>query len=182
MTKSDEQNDRLAEIGRLLDTYGADECRWPSDARRRLESARRQDPARTAGLVAEARALDALLATVPPPRSSPEAERRLADRIVAAALAERAAPQPRPSAEVIALQPVRSARGEHATAVSAVRPSRWRNMAALMAASLLAGIILGGTLKLDPLVEDVADAVGLRSVLGVATASLFDDTGDEDAL
>lgn len=179
MTKSNEQDERLAEIGRLLDAYGADESRWPVEARGRLEAGRRQQPSEVAGLVAEARAIDALLAAAPAPRSSREAERRLADRIVAAALAGEAAPRPRSTAQVIPLQPSGSARVQHAPARAPVRPNRWRNVAALMAASLLAGIILGGTLRLDPLLEDVADAVGLQSM---TTASLLDETGDEDAL
>ena len=185
MTKSNEQNERLAEIGCLLDAYGADESRWPAAVRGRLAAAVRDRPAHIEGLVAEARAVDALLATVPAPPRNPRAEQRLADRIVAAALAGEAVEpggERKRSAEVVPFEKARRARASGIAARLSERGNRWRNVAALMAASMLFGIVLGGSFRLDPLLEDMAETVGLRSVLGVATASLIDETGDEDAL
>lgn len=190
MTKSNEQNEQLAEIGRLLDAYGADESRWPAAQRGRLAAAGRDNPAETGRLVGEARAVDALLAAVPAPHRSLSAEQRLADRIVAAVLAagpamdaaQKAVVAAKPPGEVISLETARRSRAAGIAARLSARGNRWRNVAALMAASMLFGIILGGSLRLDPLLEDMAEAVGLPSGLGVATAALLDETGDEDAL
>ena len=177
MTMKHAQDEGLAEIGRLLDTYGAEAGRWPQLARERLRQTAKVLPAQVQALVAEARALERVLEAAP--RPSAAAQSRLADRIVAAAMDSAKGPAVQPAAQVIDLTRVRR---PNQAARQPARPDRMRNVAALMAACLLAGIFLGGNLRLDPLLQDVADAVGLHAEFITTTTALADDSGDEDTL
>ena len=51
-----------------------------------------------------------------------------------------------------------------------------------MAASLVAGIYLGGSVNLAPVLQDLADAAGIAIELEGFSMAMTDDAADEDAL
>lgn len=150
--------DRQA-LERLLEVCGADRTRWP--ARERLRFAgfiSEDDEARR--LLAEAAALDRLLDLAP--SAGKEMEHALKERIVAAALQ---------SADTRLAVVPRSTDG-HATKWTAWarRPSLAnvpvRNSlpaAALLAASLVVGVLLGSAGTFDSTVQEVAEATGFAT-------------------
>ncbi len=138
------------EFERLLETYGSDPDRWP--ALRRAEAlALAGESAPAARLLAEARALDGVLARVP--QADPARMQPLSDRILAAATA---GPAPIPEAQskgarVIQLPvrkrpaiapPASPPRTHTVPARPAREPGTWRAATAL-AASLMLGVMLG---------------------------------------
>jgi len=173
-------NHRAGEIEALralLEVHGSDRTRWPAPSRLRFAPLLAADP-EARGLLAEAEALDALLDEAP--RGTAAAEEVLAERIVAAALSEGRGAA---SASVRAFP--------HATARAVVLPGRRQGgvqrravtrAAALLAASLLIGIVTGGT--------GLLDAIGVYGSGGAASTewaslSLEDEAGgflDEDLL
>lgn len=189
MTSNDHDEAPLAELARLLDAWGGDPARWPPHVRQRMTMLAASGPEARA-LVAEARALDHLIeqARDAPAVLPAAAADRLTDRIFAAALAmpQVATPKPvlqaadaapltpsRPSAEVARLQPRR------VRAAVAPPGTRW-HAAGLLAASLVAGIVLGGNLNLAPALAEIAEAVGVSTGLDPVSAAWADDLGEED--
>lgn len=188
MTTYGDNGEMLAELHRLLDAWGGDSTRWPADARRRIEDLMRRVP-QAPTLLEEARALDRALdmQAQQPVSIAPG----LVDRIVMnAASVDRHQPQ--------------SAIGEQETAVGRVIPlrrnrteappsdrsrdadtmpsrARWQ-AAALMAASLIAGIYLGGSVNLAPALQDFAAALGVSTGLESSELALGDDVADGEAL
>jgi hypothetical protein len=158
----------------LLDAYGVDFARWPAGYEEAAASLLRRSTVACA-IFDEAKALDALMSAATIAVSDPDRERRLADRIFAAAIVagkgprnavETAVANPaRPGARVIQLPEIKGRRGrdDHgrhvAPAVPAdvanqsVRPV-WR-IASALAASLAFGIIIG----LSDVAPDAAYAI-----------------------
>jgi hypothetical protein len=133
----------LAEFERLLDVYGGDRTLWPADARAAAaQLVARAGRARQ--LLAEAEALDRVLERAPLPSLTVEAA--LADRIVAAA---------RRSPRIVSIGPSEQRAVPAPTAEDAPRPALhaaggrarpWRadvRAAVLLAASLVAGVVIG---------------------------------------
>lgn len=168
-------------FSRLLDAYGADKKRWPEDARTEAEALIARDPA-ARRLLAEAQALDNVLGAG---GAEPALDHQLAARIVAAALANehsnsRAAPGPGlDSANVV---PLRRSTGRPAQPIT--RRSNWQ-AAGLMAASLLAGLYLGGSGGMMPVIERIAEVTGLSLEADPVIALIGQEAGsqaDEDFL
>lgn len=187
MTSKEERKEQFTELQALLDAWGGEPTRWPPKVRLRIaELSAQGGPARQ--LVAEARALGRLLDVVEekPAAGSAARTRALADRIMAAAGAEPggAAPPVR-NAEIIELPrrqavPARAAL-KATSAFPAIAGQRWHT-AGLLAASLLVGIVVGGSLNVAPVVQEFADAVGLSQTVDNSLTVLGDDLDDEEAL
>jgi hypothetical protein len=160
MATKDRRAEEREALVRLLDVCGADRTRWPARERLRFASfiAEDDDAKR---LLKEAAALDDLLDRAP--RVSEDRERALQERIVAAALRS-----VEPKLEVIVgkggesgLAPARSRWSTPSFAKSSAR-GEWP-AAALLAASLVVGVILGTNGTLDPAVQEVAEVTGLST-------------------
>ncbi len=156
MTKMNKRAEDREALERLLDIYGADRTRWPARERLRFAGVISEDKT-AAHMLAEADALDRLLEQAP--RASSADVEALKERIMAAALRAKA-PQfavvaggKAPAGKVAAGRPAvvaRFARGE------------WP-AAAMLAASLVLGVVLGSTGSLDSTFQQVAEVTGLRS-------------------
>lgn len=183
----DRQNARIEELEGLLDTYGSDTSRWPQAARARTEGLLGPGGA-GARLMAEAKALDAVLARAP----LPSAERRsaLVERIMAEASAPAAAGDQeqgvgRPSGVVIPWPGARGrGNGTPRPATAAPSAASWR-AAGLLAASLALGVFIGA-LDLAPApVDQLVEAVDYSTDLDQMAASMAGDglsALDEDLL
>lgn len=159
----------LAEFERLLDVYGAARTRWPGDARAAAAQLVARD-AKAQVLLAEAEALDRLLERAPLPPLASEAE--LADRIVSAAQRTPrlvriepglAAAETRPAPEASASRRVGFFRAD-------------LRKAAVLAASLLAGLYLGHSNLPQQLFNGTSDVSADRYNMALA------DPFDEDVL
>jgi anti-sigma factor RsiW len=130
MTSTDRTHPLLAELETVLDVCGGCPERWPDGTRARLSAfvAENREAAR---MFAEARALDALLDAAP----APIPPRGLEARIMAAA------PSPR--------------REPRLTAPARATGRMWLE-AALLAASLFIGIVIGASGQVVPALRDVA--------------------------
>jgi hypothetical protein len=169
----------LAAFERMLDAFGGDAARWPADRRARAQELLRRpgaagDAARRA--LAEARALDRVLqasGAVGTDRLT-----ALADRI-----AGRAAGLPVRPAVVVALPPV-ARRAQHATAARLQPNNQGWAAAAVLAASLLVGVVVGPGTSGLPALHDAADAIGLGLYVDQLALAPIDDaaTQDEDLL
>lgn len=168
------QRERLAAV---LDAFGADRSRWPRGAVQGMDALLQRD-ARARELLAEARRLDEALdraATLP----GEAATVRLADRIVAAAVAERA--RAAVSAAGDGAEPGRvvawpgPARRVDPPAAATVRSPRtsWR-AAAMLAASLALGVVFGvnGILPTSPLVSAIEDGLSRDRTASLAQSQL----------
>ena len=178
MTTSNEFETPRAELAHLLDTWGNDRTRWPLRVRARIATLSTIVPeAHT--LLAEAQALDRLLDAVrdTPAEVTPARSSALTDRIMAAALVSQPAltspPSEAPSAAVVDFRPKTKPRPVFA---------RGWQAASLIAASLMAGIYLGGSLNLTPVLQELAEAAGMPAVIDPAIASIGDDLDDEETL
>ena len=174
MTKQHEHEQQLelARLARLLEAFGSRPERWPANAR--AVGVATSPLARA--LIDDARALDRALATAVEPVVA--ADRALADRIAAAAFAVEPAANPQPSGQVIALP-----RRPRPAAVAGIERVGPRRMAAsLVAACLLGGIMLGGVMRLDHVLQDVADSIGLPAEFVSTTTALAEEVGEEDTL
>ncbi|MFA5899300.1 MAG: hypothetical protein WC829_09325 [Hyphomicrobium sp.] len=181
MTSKDRRAEERAALQQLLEIHGADRTRWPARERLRFASAISEDEA-SASLMAEAEALDRLLDRAP--RASEASLEALKERIVAAALRS----QPPRLAAV--------AGGKAAPAKPLAGPSRHRAWlanvgewpaAAVLAASLVLGVMLGSAGTLDSAMREVASVTGLNAVAVADTAhlALGEDvlgSSDEDLL
>jgi hypothetical protein len=153
----------LAELGQLLDVYGADRGRWPADERAAAAQLSARD-AEARRLLAEAEALDRVLDSAPVPTLAVEAA--LAGRIVAAA---------QRSPRIVKLEDARPAAAPDATpvptaavpAIATASPRRLRlsgmeaRAVALLAASLVIGVVLGNSGLTRQILPELADMAGL---------------------
>lgn len=164
MTSMSNTSMTLAEFARLLDVYGGDRTRWPTEAR----AAAAHLVARDAGagrLLAEAEALDRVLERAPLPALATEAA--LADRIVAAAQRS-----PR-IVKIGGARPVAPGLTQVETAAGSVArgngPTRSRFLsgkvgaAGLLVASLMVGVVIGRTNLPQQVLPALADITGLGS-------------------
>ena len=176
----DRSKSGLDELQGLLETFGADRERWPLAARARTETVIGADR-QAARMLAEAKALDAVLAHAPLP--APERRAALADRILAEARAaspeQASRPERSPSAVVIPW-PVQARRGGREPAAAA-GSAPWR-AAALLAASLALGVFIGvldlAPDAVDPLMEAVvynSDLDQTAAILNEGLAAAFDE-------
>jgi hypothetical protein len=182
-TKNTRAEDRQA-LERLLEVFGADRTRWPARERLRFASLICEDDA-ARRLVAESAALDALLDRAP--RASEDRERALKERIVAAALrsgeaklAVVASGQPKASHLPTFMRAARLGSSRNGT-----RASREWSAAALLAASLVIGVMLGSSGTFDATVQEVAEATGLTTATETSQLALGEDVltnSDEELL
>ena len=159
MTKMDKRTEDREALERLLDIYGADRTRWPARERLRFAGVVGDDTV-AARMLAEAGALDRLLEQAP--RASGADIDVLKERIVAAALRSGA-----PQLAVVAggkagvAQPS-SARARGPAFAARFGRGQWP-AAAMLAASLVLGVMLGSTGTLDSTLQEVADVAGFGS-------------------
>ncbi len=168
------REDLLLALERTLDTYGADQTRWPDGDRVRFEALIEED-ARARQLMAEAAALDCVLDLAHPAVS--ENHDALADRIVAAAartprVGEGDAPE-----NVHILNP--ALRRVRTSERSAGRPAKrdWAAMA-LLAASLLMGVFAGLSGRADGVLSLVVGEAQAASLDDEAALALGEDIND----
>jgi hypothetical protein len=174
MAKDKRAEDRQA-LERLLDVCGADRTRWPARERLRFASFIGEDEG-AKRLLAEADALDSLLDRAP--RASEARERALQERIVAAAL--RSSETKLAVVGGRALVPgASSLRGK----LPGVRgfgfgrggvKTEWP-AAALLAASLVMGVILGSAGTLDRAVQEVAEISGYTTATETSQVALGEE-------
>ena len=156
MTKMNKRAEDREALERLLDIYGADRTRWPARERLRFAGVISEDKT-AAHMLAEADALDRLLEQAP--RASSADVEALKERIMAAALRAKA-----PQLAVVAggkTVASKVAAGRPAVGVRFAR-GEWP-AAAMLAASLVLGVMLGSTGSLDSTFQEVAEVTGLRS-------------------
>lgn len=151
----------LDRLKTVIDAYGGNPERWPAPERAGLVALATATP-EIADLLAEARALDAVLRTAPDGDTSRIAA--LHERILAeAGASERAGSASR---DRVALLPRRQARS------ASPRTPLW--VAAALAASLFAGVALGASELGRPAVEGLAGLAGFETVGGALDT--LDDT------
>ncbi|WP_291990841.1 hypothetical protein [Luteitalea sp.] len=164
-----EHDDALDELAELLDIWGGDAERWPAHVAPRIAAMLGRPGAQA--LLAQARALDRVIATArdAPAERSPEASRALTDRIVAAAMSQQPAQQ---AGSRVVPFPAR----ERASPPRRSFERQWQ-AAGLLAASLLVGVFAGGSLNVGPVVQELADAAGISSVV---YSTLSEDLGEDE--
>ncbi len=165
------REDLIQQLQDVLDLSGANAARWPERSRARL-AAFVESNDEAARLFAEARALDKVLSHAP--KGSPRLE--IEARIMAAASS---LPQSRGGALDGEISPAGRRRdGAMGRAfMPAFRPSLWGG-AALLAASLVAGIFIGLTGQAVPALRSVALLASSESDAGIAfSGSLFEPSG-----
>lgn len=184
MTKNTRAQD-LDALESLLEVYGADRTRWPARERLRFAGFISED-ADARRLISEASALDRLLDCAP--RASEDREHALKERIVAAAL--------RTSEPRFAVVAAGGGQGEaHELPVWKRRPAALTSMlkrlpvrsewpaAAVLAASLVMGVMLGSAGTFQPTMQEVAEAAGFATADSSQLAFSDDILGtDEDLL
>lgn len=166
MTEMSEDPNMLTELEQVLDVYGAEAARWPETQRDRLLTFATSDDT-GARLLAEAQALDRLLAEAP----AGDASGRLKADIVAAAVGDGTR-----EARVVPLDAARR---------RSVRRPVWQ-AAALLAASFALGLYLGiagladatlaGTLRYAALEESAEDS---ENIFGPSGGWLSDREGQQ---
>ena len=182
MTKMDKRAEDREALERLLDIYGADRTRWPARERLRFAGIVGEDKV-AARILGEADALDRLLEQAP--RASGADVEALKERIMAAALRAQA-PQfavitsgKRGSAKAVPLA------GRRAPFIARFARGEWP-AAALLAASLVVGVMLGSAGTLDTTMQEVAQVAGFGSTASDSSQlALGDDLYgqmDEDLL
>jgi hypothetical protein len=160
----------LADFERLLDVYGGDRTRWPAEARAAAgQLAAREVKAHR--LLAEAEALDRVLERAPLPGLATEAA--LADRIVTAA-------QRSPRIVKLSSDGQGTLPDASAPAPSGPRrrvfPRQDIRAAAVLAASLMAGIFIGLSNVPQSVLPGLADLVGIdRGSYNLAQVEPFDE-------
>lgn len=189
-TYQDPRRDAYAAFVAKLDAFGADSRRWP-EADRKTAACLPEADSQARLLLAEARALDALLGHSTAVRE-PQRLASLEDLIVSAAVAERAArhssagnvvPMRVRPADTANRTPAPTEAAERASAQWRVHPG-WRS-AAMLAASLFAGVIIGITEPAQTTVRTVLAAVEPQSTQesGDLAAAIQADTIElEDTL
>jgi hypothetical protein len=137
-------------------------------------------------LVTESAALDALLDRAP--RAGEARERALKERIVAAALRSsevRPTVVPMPAKTKASRLPAWLRQAGFAPSPAGLRGRREWSAAALMAASLVVGVMLGSSGTFDSTVEEVAQATGYATAGDTSQLALGEDiftTSDEELL
>lgn len=161
MAMKDKRAGERQALERLLEVYGADRTRWPARERLRFAGFIGDDDG-AKRLVAEAAALDTLLDRAS--RASEDRERALQERIVAAALRSvepRLAVVPGVAERPVKSAPVLARLRAFAPALGKAGVGRELPAAALLAASLVVGVLLGSAGTLDTTVQEVAEVAGL---------------------
>jgi hypothetical protein len=179
MTSRDRHAEDREALARLLDIHGADRTRWPARERLRFAGVISEDEA-AARLLAEAEALDRLLDRAP--RVSDASIDALKDRIVAAALrSQRPQLAAVPGGKAAALK----AKPAAASPMEWVA-SRYREWpaAAVLAASLVLGVMIGSAGTLDTTMQRVASVTGFSANDSTNLAQVEEvfGTSDEDLL
>lgn len=168
----------------LLDGHGAERTRWPAPQRLRFAGLLAESSEARRRL-AEAEALDSLLARAPLP--SPSRHAALVDRIVDAARAQGA---PSAAAVTVLHRPARRRPLVSGLPVLGLPVSAFRARgpaAALLAASLLVGIFVGVTGAANPALQRFETLAGLAAAVDAPPASTatWDDpslASEEDTL
>ncbi len=172
------QNDPmdLASLERLVDAYGSRLDRWPAALRPGAEQLLLRD-AQAAALVAEARALEAILDAAP--RSGALDTSALVSRITAAAVSSRTEIAPSRATGPTTVTVIPLGRSAGRPGKPALRQAATWQAAAALAASLVLGLALGATGIASTSVERVAEAIGLdvadQSVLALASEDTLED-------
>jgi hypothetical protein len=170
----DRSNMAPGDLEALLDAYGADTSRWPKEAQARAGVLLAAD-AEAGRLVAEAKALDALLGRAP--LLGQERQNALAGRIVAQALqgaSQAASREAAPQKSGIVIPWPGVARERTAPAWKPSRRPVW-SAAALLAASLFIGVFVG-TQDLAPgAVNNLMEAVSMDSDFDQTAAAIGSD-------
>jgi hypothetical protein len=170
MTSMSNLSMTLVEFEQLLDVYGADRTRWPTDARAAAAQLVAKD-GQARRLLAETEAFDRVLQKAPAPALAAEA---LAERIVAAALRSPRMVKlpPSPEAAATGADPVQAAAMPPAAdprpAGFGVRRrlrlmSREAGAAGFLAASLAIGVLIGHTNLPPQIVPALAEMAGLST-------------------
>ncbi len=179
MTSKDRQTEDREALARLLDVYGADRTRWPARERLRFAGVVIEDKA-AARLLGEAEALDRLLDRAP--RVSEARIDALKERVVAAALRS-----DRPQLRAIAgskPEPAKAWLGQMRRPGLSASFREWP-AAAVLAASLVLGVMLGSAGTFDTTMQQVASVAGISSASDNTSLALGEDVlgdGDEDLL
>jgi len=174
MTNMDKRAGDREALERLLDIYGADRTRWPARERLRFASVITDDE-EAARMLAETQALDRLLDTAP--RASDADVDALKERIMAAAL--RSAPR---QFEVVGSGATTQRHAQPAARRFGFGRSEWP-AAAVMAASLVLGVMLGSAGTFDTTMQGVAQVAGYDAATSqVALLDYIDGSTDEDLL
>lgn len=185
------RRDVIAAFEAKLDAFGADLGRWPQADRREAASTSVQDDPKARRQLAEARALDALLSRSTP-MDDPQRLASLEDLIIAAAVAEHAS-RHSSGGNVV---PMRIPSPDHVrpssvpAAADASQRKKWHERsgwrpAAMLAASLFAGVVIGITEPAQTTARSVLAAVEPQSAResGDLAAAIQADTIDpEDTL
>ncbi len=179
MTSTDKRAKDREALERLLDIHGADRTRWPARERLRFAGVISEDEA-AARMVAEAEALDRLLDRAP--RASEAGIDALKERIVAAALRSE-----RPKLTAVAggkPAPSKAWLGQLRRPTWAMSFGEWP-AAAVLAASLVLGVMLGSAGTLNTTMQQVASATGLSTTgdgTNLAQGEELLGSSDEDFL
>jgi hypothetical protein len=156
MTNKDTQATDREALARLLEIHGADRTRWPARERLRFAGVISEDKA-AAKLLAEAEALDRLLDRAP--RASSTGIEALKERIMSAALKTH-----EPQLAVIAggKKVAVLPQAQRGRRFLSARFAEWP-AAAVLAASLVLGVMLGTTGTVETTMQEVAQAAGFGS-------------------
>jgi len=170
-------------ITALLAAYGSDPLRWPADGRAALDAL--PPEARTA-LLREDAALDQLIAiAAQSAANTPPPDDVMARILAATPLQETATPNRQDSGQVVELRTARAADANKPIA-SGRRTRDWAAAAALMAASLVLGILVGSTDRGQIVAQSVGELAGISlttsSVRMTALDEALQSQDDEDIL
>jgi hypothetical protein len=178
-----------ADFEHLLDVYGGDRSRWPTEARNAAGHlvARDREAQR---LLAEAESLDRVLDRAPLPPLAREVV--LTDRIIAAALrsprvvrthdVKSVATLPSKAAAVISLADTRTTSRERKLRVGAKAMSGINQVAGLLAACLLFGVYIGVSNVVQRALPAIAELTGIALPGSNTTVMAQMDALDEDLL
>jgi hypothetical protein len=174
----------IAEFERLLDVYGSDRTRWPTEARASAGHLVARDRA-ARRLLAEAEALDRTLERAPLPTLAQEAA--IAERIVNAA---RRTPRvvPAPAARADSVAPA-ARNADNVVLLSGLRRQAQRltgraslgGVAGALAASLVLGILIGHSNLTQPVLPALEQLTGLTLGSNAPVVAQI-DLLDEDLL
>ena len=184
MTSKDTRAEDREALARLLEIHGADRTRWPARERLRFAGVISEDKA-AARLLAEAEALDRLLDRAP--RAGDENLDALKERIVAAAIrsdGRKFSAVEGGKAGVAKAAPANVRRPAWAGASLKGRFGEWP-AAAVLAASLVLGVMLGSAGTLDTTMQRMASVAGLSTTSDTTNVAFGEEilgAGDEDLL